>query len=366
MVGNVRVKPRITIEGKHDSNIFLSNTLPQSAFILDAGPAIGMSVENKTLKFEAGYEFRLINYSRFQNVTNAQHHTLAASVNWEYMPDGKFGLDDLFMATTDPASSEFTQRARRGQNDLGVMFDVPFGSKLFIGGRMKHTIVDYQTTALSLILDRNELLAGGRVGYQIGPKTKLYGYARASNIGYWDNKLSNSNGTLAGAGIEGKISERITGQVEVGAISRKYSQTISGEPSEFNTGSTSVNVDWSAPRGFKVSVNANRNSNESAYARYNIGTNGGISVTKGIGKAWEAQILGSYGQDNYPNAKPDPTTLVLKRRVDTNFAAGVRLSYQLYAKNKLSLKYMHRGRSSNFDVYNYTDGVATLSTEYSF
>lgn len=366
MVGKVRVKPKITVEGSQDSNIFLQSYSAQSAYILNAGPALGFSAAGPRMNLDAGYEFRQLVYSRFQSVNNAQHHTGALSYTWDYISNGQIGIDDLFVATTDPATSELVARTKRNQNDFGANLEAPLGGKSFVGLRIRSILVDYQTTLLSNLLDRNETNAGIRAGWAPTPKTKLYLYGRRAQIDYKVNTLDNSTGMTAGIGVEGDLTSRITGTLEVGNLTRKYSHTLSGQPEKFSTARYSARIEWQAPAEFQVVLSALRAPMESIFRRYYLTNGGTLSIEKPLGRSFAFQVLGGFERDLYPGDITGYSSFITTKRVDDLTAFGASLTYMLFEHQKLTLKYLNRNRTSNLAGFGYKDGVATLGGEYLF
>jgi hypothetical protein len=202
-------------------------------------------------------------------------------------------------------------------------------------------------------------------------KTKVYAFYKVANVDFKKNDVNDSKGNLMGAGIEGDLTARLTGIVEANSVSRKYSQTITGEPNEYTTGGFSATLKWKAPSDWTVGVSGGRGFQESVFNRYYMTNTGSVSITKPVGKRFEAQVQGSYGVDQYPGKRSafllDRTLPPLvARRKDTNISAGLKLIYVLLPRQTVSARYLVRQRTSNFDTYNYTDSTVTLSADYTF
>jgi hypothetical protein len=276
----------------------------------------------------------------------------------------------MFRVTSDPATSELTSRALRNQNDGAFLFDLPVGSKLYFGVRASDTIHHYREATLAPLLDRNELLVGGRLGVRPSAKTKVYGFYKMSNVNFKSaSSFDDSTGNLVGVGVEGELTARLTGIIEANSVSRKYSQTITGEDDQYTTGGFTAALKWDGGNAWGVALSGGRSFVESVFNRYYMQTGGSLSITKGLGKRFEVQVLGSYGVDQYPSARSAfllDGTLLDARRKDTNTSAGLTLSYHMFERQTLKLGYMMRQRSSNFDVYKYTDGTGTVSADYTF
>jgi len=398
--GGIRILPRIGIAATMDSNIFLTSANPtsspyetQSAWIAEPSVALGIRARGRKSLLQAGYELTPRIYSHAQNANNAVHQTAALAAQIEYMPDGLIGLDDQFRVTTDPATSEETRRALRNQNDAGFMFDLPVGSKFYAGIRVTDTIHHYRQSStdfsrsLSDLFDRNELAAALRLGLRPTPKTKAYGFYRNVSVNFKSaSSYGDSTGSHVGAGIEGEITSRLTGIIEVNSMARSYKQAVAGEAaptaaagstvtesSDYTTGGFTVSLKWEGPTGWSALVSGGRGFQESLFNRYSIQTGGTVAVTKELDKRFSVQVVGSYLADAYPNARsvaiqdptaPGGTSLKYARRADGNLSVGLNLSYHLIERQTLKLGYLMRQRSSNFSVYKYSDNQITLSADY--
>ncbi len=366
--GGLQIRPKIGIGVTNDSNIFLAPKNATSAWIAEPSAALGIGIKGKKASLNVGYEIAPQIYSVYQKVNNAVQQTAALSTQVEYMPEGLIGLDDQFRITADPASSELTARSLRNQNDAALLFDLPVGPKLYAGLRVIDTIHHYRVASLAPLLDRNELLAGIRLGLRPSAKTKVFGFFKSSNVNFKSaSSFNDSTGSLIGAGVEGEITSRITGLVEANTVSRKYSQTLTGETSEYTTGGFTASLKWDGPSSISVSLAGGRSFVESVFNRYYMQTGGSLAVTKELNKRFSVQVLGAYGVDQYPDARAaflaDGTLLDARRR-DTNMTVGLNLSYHLIEKQTFKLGYLMRTRSSNFDTYKYTDNQLSLSADY--
>lgn len=368
--GGTRIKARVGLAATYDTNVFLSAEEAKSAIIGQPSAEAGLRMKGKKASLGLGYEIAPQIYSAYQKANNAIHQKFALSGAYEFKEGGIVGLDDMFRVTADPATSELTERAERNQNDGAFMLDLPVGPKLYIGARAADTIHHYRTAVLAPLLDRNELTVGGRLGLRPTPRTKAYGFFRSASVDFKSaSSYNDSTGNLIGAGLEGEITARIKGLVEANTVSRSYSRTLSGETSDYTTGGFAVSLMWEGPEAWSVLVAGGRGFQESVFNRYYVTTSGSLSVTKGIGKKFSVKVLGSYGVDQYPNARIaflGDGTLLEARRKDSNMSAGFTLSYALMQRQTMKLGYLMRSRSSNFDTYKYSDSQITASADYTF
>ncbi|MEK7765528.1 MAG: outer membrane beta-barrel protein, partial [bacterium] len=304
-LGAAELKPRLGLEASYDDNIFLQSVTPTGSTILRVTPGLDVRLERKRMKLRGGYELSSLNYAIFPKANNALHQTGYVAFSQEFAKAASFSLEEAFKATTDPASSELTERAKRAQNDVGIGLELPLSGKTFAGVRVSDTLTCYRRASLAALLDRDEVLAGLRGGYVLTAKTRTYAFARYASVAYVTNLSNESSGLLAGAGLQGEITKRITGTLELGSMSRHYTRTVSGGTRDTTAPRYDVALTWEGPRDWKVRVNGERGFSDSVFNRFFVTSALGGNVSKPLGKHAKVAVLGSWGLDQYPDLNPE-------------------------------------------------------------
>ncbi len=364
--GDADVTPRAAIEEKYDDNIFLQPSAKRDSQVVML--MLGSSVVERGArgKLALDYELSLLHYDRFTDVNDAIHQKVDGSAAYELANGGKVSVGNVFLMTTDPASSEQTARAARNQNDTTGRVELPLGARTFVGLSARNTIHVYTQDPLRSELDRNELSGGPRLGYNLGDKTKTYVQYQYSTITYDRSGTKNSVTHAVAVGAEGELTGRLTGVVEAGALRRSYSSSIPGDVNNETTPSAVARVKWAAPRGYAVSLSVSRRFEESTFNRYYRSNLAGVVVAKELGSRMSASVSGSYGYDEYPDDALDGTTGQSGKRADHLAQAGVNLTYRFPELLRLNVGYLHRNRDSNFDTFDYSDNVGTFSIGMEF
>jgi len=275
-------------------------------------------------------------------------------------------IRDTFVATTDPASSELVERARRNRNDAGMDADFDIGPRLFLGLDVTHTTHYYMWDHLADLLNRKEMSAGPSVGIRIGPKTRSYVRYAYQDIAYDFNLSTKDNLThniLVGA--EGEFGSRMTGTVEAGVFMRDYETTSSTTMTDSITSPAArLEIEWAGPRDLKVSLMGSRGPREALFNRFYTSNTIGIGVSKEMKRRWTAGFLGSYGMDEYPDVLFLGTAN--EERKDGILQIGFNIGYDANEWLSVKASYLYRSRDSNLDEFDYDDRIASLGAHFDY
>ncbi len=364
--GDVNVMPHASLEEKYDDNIFLQSSGKRDSQIVFLNLGTGFSMAGARSKLAISYDLGLLHYDRFSNVNDAVHQTAVGEASYALSSGGKLGFSNKFLATTDPASSELTSRAKRNQNDTIGSAEFPVGAKSYVGLAAQNTIHAYYQDPLRGELNRNEFSVGPRLGYNVSPNTKTYIDYKFKTITYDQSGDKNNTNHMVMLGAEGQLTGRLTGNVEVGGASRNYKSSVTGQTDSETTPALAAGVKWAAPRQVDVTFSAYRRYEESTFNRFYRSNMLGVTVGKALGSRWNAGVTASYGVDDYPDDVLDGATAQFGKRTDHITQAGLNLVYRFPEIFRLNMGYLFRNRDSNFSDFNYSDNVVTLGLGMEF
>lgn len=363
-VGDVLVSPRANVEGRFDDNIFLTSATEESSGILDATVGSAFSLQGSRLKTLASYDFRLLRYQKFSTVNDAVGHDAMLDVTYDLANEGKVGVNNHFLDTTDPSTNEQTTRAKRYHNSARGFVESPVGADIYLGLYVQDEYHHYhgeRNIGLANTYDRNEVYVGPRVGYKVSERLRTYLDYRYGQIDYRVDVSTSKNNVTHSAmvGAEGEFTARLTGNVAVGVQSRDYETELPGVKNKETTPSLEGGVRWSAPADVIVDVGASRHFEESAFNRYYRASELHFSVGKSFMQRIQAEVNGRAGIDNYPDdmAKLDGT---LDKRDDTLFQGGLKVTYKFPEILETYVSYLFRARESNFDQFDYANNLVSV------
>src|SRR5581483_498269 len=177
-LGLLELHPYDRLSEAFDSNIYL---VPRGAGVRSSwitANELGLDFKrplNRKQAFSGGYEFGAQHYTTQPGVND--NFRQRASLRYDYA--GPFGMNgnvsEAYINTTDPASSELTQRQKRWNNLVTGKFEyAPTEGRLSAGLDASQSVDKYLNSALAELLNRNEIRAGLSAALRVQPQTKMF------------------------------------------------------------------------------------------------------------------------------------------------------------------------------------------------
>lgn len=178
-----------------------------------------------------------------------------------------FELGDRYIYSSDPASLEITERAKRYKNL--VFFSLRTDPRNAIGFGVKaHDTLDYYTSTPFKFLrhfNRNCISLYGLMYYNFSPLTNVFVEYGHHERHYYIDKENNSKGTSIALGMEGLISPVIEAKAKVSYAFRDYRFKLPDAINYTNTLGFNVTVDWKPRSKNEVKIMAQRYLEETVY-----------------------------------------------------------------------------------------------------
>lgn len=364
--GSLVVHPYAGLTFSYDSNIYLTKDDVTGSLITMLTPGVSLSLPVRNNEFKFNYFAEVIGYKENPSGNNAVHHNADFSGELKSPTGLSFGLKDSFRHTTDPATSDFPERVPRNYNALTATVGYQLSDRVSASLSYTDRFNIYLPGRYDRDLSRREGDASLEGRYGISPKTSVLlglGMGTVDYIAAGNPK--DSRYTEVFAGIRGQLTPKTTGEVRVGSRNRTYNnEALSG--SDDTTGVAGLStVTRFSPRA-DLTLGVNRNLVESTFIGnpHYTATLLSFRYNQKVLSHWTGMLTATYEDDRYPNAVLSGSSL--KKRGDTNILAGVGASYSLYEWLSFSGAYTLRTRDSNFNAYDYTDGIFSLNTKVMF
>ena len=364
--GNLEVNPFVGVQESYESNIYLTKTQPKSSMINRT--VIGVNLVEKLgsrIDLKGGYNLELLGYSRAPGVNNAVHHNADLSIAAKLPKSITVTVDDKYKQTTDQATSELTERAKRVENTAGFSLEAPLRGKFGFGLAAQHVYNNYLDTAFAG-LDRAETLAGFDLNFRLQPKTRLFASYRYGQLNYENSNINDATHNNMELGLTGSIAPKVVGTVKAGVQMRHYDKDAGTADNDLTTGGYSAQAVWKAMENTEVTVFAKRANVESSYgdSRFYTSTLTDLMVTRQVNKIKVGVGL-SYEGVLY-SEKYDSTSATDKVRADENANARLTAEYSIQKWLKADFAYTYKDRSSNFDNFEYKDNIVSLGLKATF
>ena len=364
-LAGVDITPVVSSQEKYDSNIYLTRDDVKASLYNRSLAGLGLRKEGARLSVNGGYSVEGLFYTRDHRINDAVHHNANAAVKMQLAGGRTLTADDRYTATTDQATSEYTARAKRVQNNANLAFESPLKGKFGFGVDAQHIINDYLSSNYKT-LDRDEIIAGAEMNYKLQPKTKLFLAYHFGSLKYKERALVGANDAVysnVDMGLSGNLGSKLTGRIMGGIQSRVYRKDLGTASNSRTTGSYGAQINWKPLAKTEVVLYGKRANVESIYSnsRYYVSTLNDLSVSRELNK-FKAGLGGSYEAIRYVEEVPGENA---KRR-DSNWSGRTTLEYNIQKWLKAGAAYTYRSRVSSYRNSNYVDNVTTLELKGMF
>jgi hypothetical protein len=363
--GNLEVNPFVSVNESYDSNIYLTGTQRKSAMINRS--ALGVNLVEKfgsRYDLKGGYNMELLGYSRATEINNAVHHNADLGFTGRMPKNITVTVDDKWKQTTDQASSELTERAKRVENTMSLNVNSPLQGKFGFSVAAQHVYNNYISN--NPTLDREETQVGFDLDYKWQPKTKLFLSYRHGLLNYQTGFTNDATFENIEFGATGQIAPKVQGTVKAGMQSRKYDEDLNDAKNDATTAQYSAQAMWKPMEKTEVVLLAKRGNVETNYgdARYYTSTLSDLTVTREVRKVKVG--LGLNYEDVRYSDKNNTLSATDKKRTDENAAVRVTAEYNIQKWLKADFAYTYKDRSSNFDSFEYKDNILALGLKATF
>ncbi len=354
-MGKTEITPIVKVEQMVDDNIYLDSESLNSSSVTNFRPALQIASINRknVLLFNGGGDFFF--YAKDPDRNNAQHGIFKLLGNFDFAGGMTLGVKNNFLNTSDPASSELTERVKRVENRSGLNVGYKISRKTSIDVSGLFVLHNYKESGYSHY-ERSEISGASTLFFQALPKTSILASLGLGTINYdsADRDLGFSQIEL---GIKGDFTSKTHALVKGGYHIRNYSDS---SIDDFNAPVFSLEVGNKFSPNTSLSLSGVYGLNESFY-----GTNSHYKFVKGIiglNQKVMNKINGYIGIDMMVNNYPDETTesSVTKKRKDNILGSSLKLDYDVNEWIGLGANYRYRNRDSNHSAWDYTNNKFNL------
>lgn len=351
------IHPILGVREQFDSNVFLDAVGERKDWIttLTGGFKLEAPLSDNTLR--AGYILDYNNFANFYKQSSLNHW---ANMGMDVpLKDMTWSVDDTYRRVFDRPDTEFTQRLLRNLNNfrVQVVSNENEYSRLGYEIRYDNDLINYVTSGYQYE-DRWDNTARGILTYRIAAKTHLLGEFDYGNISYVKKTNSDVNWYQGLAGIRGKLTQKLTGEVKAGWQFRNYTR-----PSENNFDSVVTMAGLYEEFTERDTLNAQwiRTPYESLYqgTNYYIDNSLELRYRHKFTEKVTGLLGGLYRISQYPEETVEGGTW--KKRLDNTWNAGAGVEYAMQKWLTWTLDYKFLQRKSNFGNFDYNDNLVTVS-----
>ena len=343
----------------YDDNIYLTKEDKKSSFISSTQLFAEYlnNIPNSGLKLGAKANIGYNAYSEAAAKNDYMNAGLGVNLS-----NTKFFLDENFLYTADPATSELTDRAKRISNIASFRFKTSLEKMFSIGFLVSDVYDKYMDDDYST-LNKNRVNFGVQGYYNLSPKTSFYLGYLLSRIDYEKESVKESYGNSISLGVNGKIAKKIKGTAQISYDTRSYDKEV--EHADRNTGLFGYLLSLTYEPTIKNSleISGERKMEESTFAnnRYYVSTEIAAKYKHEIYTKWTAGILVSYENMAYPETVNDIN------RVDNLIKVRPSVEYKFKDNLFACVWYQLKNKTSNYSDYaEYLDNKVGAQIKFCF
>jgi hypothetical protein len=381
--GGLGLHPYYKFSEVYDSNIYL---VPRNQ---SSGQVAGVQsswIAKNDLGLEANIPWRHLNNLSLGYDFESDVYTSAPSINdtinqmlhADFVREGARGMTykagDQYINTTDQASSELTQRARRWMNRAYVSADyAPKNGRLVAGVDADHETDKYLDPIYGSELNRYQEDAGFNVGYMLQPKTKAYVSYDREIIHYTVNPPpgvpeKDSKSHIVAIGAIGQLSPKIEGQVEIGLDYRQNDVApVSGADRINRTPTILTQVTYHPDQSDDLILALSRTFQETIYVNnaFYYANVASLELDHRFPHRVKAGMNVALGKNQYLNAQAIGLGSISGNRRDDLYQGGAFIEYDIQAWLSTRLSYVYNERDSTFSAqFNYQDAQVAWNVSF--
>ncbi len=343
----------------YDDNIYLTDGNKTSSAISSTQLFAKYlnTIPNSSLKFGANANIGYNAYSEAPAKNDYMNAGLGVNLS-----NSKFFLEDKFVYTADPATSELSDRAKRINNFASFRFKTSLERMFSIALIASDSLDRYQEAEYEA-LNRNRFNAGAQLHYNVSSKTSIYAGYLFSAINYEKNKNNNSFGNSFNLGVNGNVTQKIKGTAQVSYDMRDYDTDIAGMEKKGELFGYLVSLAYEPTTKNSVKLFGERKMEETITVnnRYYVSTEVGLEYKQKVyNDKWSVALLTSYENLSYPEKIGDVD------RADDLFKVKPSVEYKFRENLFASLWYQFRNKSSNYDGAEYTNNKVGVQVKFTF
>lgn len=373
-LGRLYILPAVQEQLYYDDNVFLHPTDQRADFVALSQPSLELQLPYKAFQLTAGYLGAFYNYSRHEGLNHLDH---TPYFNLKLFLGKKFELElkERFFYTT--ASRDYDENLELlelrpyVQNQSEALLRYKLAERILLEASYKHRFLIFQKGEFALD-NWQEDLATLTFYYALFPKTALLAEYTFGRIDYTHGRRDDSRYHIFMVGLKGKPTGKMTLEAKLGYQWRNYDFSAGEENREGRKNFSGPNFFLRLEERFTDStlleIYGDGRVNESYYGNnnYYVSYGGGVKFTQRFFHRLFVSLHGYWQLNDYPKRTLDEATGKEKKRMDQNWGAEAAVNFQVKDWLKLGLKYLHRGRESSHDNFDYIDNQWSFNLKIDF
>lgn len=377
LIGQLKLKPTLTIQSSHNDNISLTTKNEKSDIISTISPSF--SLEHKLSSRGSasfGYLADYAYYSKYKT-KNWQTHQLFFEADYESPGGIILKITDNFMESEDPygAANEYGEgeQKKRWSNTLNGKIGFDLHNRIKLSGTLYSSKQNYDDDLLDWSQDYKNEEYGLSIQLRIMPKTWFfsryyigeYDYTTSSPSGYAGAPVNESNDAdfswkRLNAGFTTDPTSKIRGELNFGYKWKKYKNSIDSFGNLYedkNTWIAQTQIAYLMSPKTKFSFVLSRATWESG------STSNEFYESLGLGASMDHRFRKKLKLNASANSRFNDynTPVSGPKRSDDRLDLSLGLTYKINRWFAVSTQYTFADKDSNYSQYSYRNNKVTFS-----
>ncbi|WP_081908901.1 outer membrane beta-barrel protein [Ferriphaselus sp. R-1] len=350
------ITPWLGVAYGRDSNVGLSNTLPQSSSLVVVNPNLAVVAEGAMQRYSAYYTGNWARYSSSSR-DNFNDNMLGAEAENEWTGRLNTRIKADYVSGHDPrnafrlgaAPEHWQMPSAQGAVHYGapeatgqLEFEVGMASKRYTTNRL-----------LTVAYDRDTRDMAGKFLYKVGVATHVnFKVAERRNV--YQNFISagrNSTEQKVQVGLSWDATSQTSGSMMVGSMSKKFD---SGLVSKGRGLSWDVDMQWKPLTYSSIAISGGRNFTETMDV-------GNFIIVRDMGVSWNHDW--AHGVETALTYQNATDTFSGIYRVDQRSNVGAKVSYAMRRWLRGGVELQRQNRNSTDALYTYSRNIVLFSIE---
>jgi hypothetical protein len=337
-----------TVSVRHDDNVLLSPTDKTADTIYLFAPGVDLHYAGSQANAGVTFSEQFSRYAKDRNLDD-QLANLAANVGYQGS-ESSFGANASYQQTdqTTTTATSLDQTVKQTLIAVGARAEVEVTAKTRIGVTPSFDRTEFPEVGFT---DSEIFTVPVDLYYGVTPKTDVsigYAYTHTTTA----DGTGDSKGNFVNVGARGQFTEKLSGQVRVGATENK--PKVGQSNSQLGVES---NLSYSYSPRTTFSLFANNGFAPSAAGNQTEVFSTGLSGNFELSQAWSATITGGMSATKY---------LIVPTRTDHFYDLALSVSYVITSNLDLQASYLYRKNASNIESVAFDDNLATLTAACKF
>ncbi len=367
-MGMFDVVPSVTLEQRHDDNIFSQSNNEKDSWVTILSPSVQAAADFGNTKVELGYQHIAGSYASSSD-DDYNDNSVTGLVSYEFNSRNQIDLSASYLDGHEDRGTGFSQGAgatgidepdtyEETTIDAEYIFgsDSSRGRLVFNVGAVEKEYTNHRDSTRGRDRDSNN--AGATFYWNVGGRTNVLVEGSYTDIDYVNDPAAvvaafdtlDSEQQKYSVGVTWEATGKTQGTIKVGQRKKDFDDS---DRDDFSGSSWEADVQWSPKTYSVVTINSAKDSRETnGTGSFIDSTSYGVTWQHAWSNRFNSSVFYSYDEESYED---DPA-----QREDETSTTGVRFDYSMRRWLDLGLSFTNTEKDSNITGFDFDRNQVAL------